>query len=98
MAEVGFKSVHDLLTTFTGLQAKKVCKARHFSLCRRFSESMEPKSHLRTGQSFRSQSVFVAAKTSSAWPLTDTLRQTCRTMPEPSIRKVARSMPIYSRP
>ncbi len=98
MAEVGFKSVHDWLTTFIGLQAKKVGIERHFSLGRRVSESMDPALHLRTGQSFRSQSVFVAAKTSSAWPLTETLRQTCRTMPEPSIRKVARSMPIYSRP
>ena len=39
-----------------------------------------------------------AASTSSAWPGTFTLRQTRATVPSRSIRKVARSIPIYLRP
>ncbi len=41
---------------------------------------------------------FAAASTSSTWPGTLTLRQLLRMLPVPSIRKVARSMPIYLRP
>ena len=36
--------------------------------------------------------------TASAWPGTLTLRQTCTIMPSPSIRNVARSMPMNLRP
>src|SRR3954463_11206940 len=39
-----------------------------------------------------------ASSTSSAWPVTFTLRQTRFTTPSRSTRKVARSMPIYLRP
>ena len=39
-----------------------------------------------------------AASTSSTWPGTLTLRQTRRMAPLPSIRKVARSIPMYVRP
>src|SRR5262245_57106481 len=42
--------------------------------------------------------VLIASSTSSTWPLTLTLRQIFRTTPSPSIRKVARSMPMYLRP
>ena len=39
-----------------------------------------------------------AASTSSAWPGTFTLRQMRKIVPSRSIRKVARSIPIYLRP
>ena len=43
-------------------------------------------------------SAAASRSTSSAWPGTLTLRQMPRITPLPSIRKVARSIPIYLRP
>ncbi len=40
----------------------------------------------------------IASCTSSTWPATLTLRQTLAMTPVLSIRKVARSMPMYLRP
>src|SRR5688572_16868078 len=45
-----------------------------------------------------SASFFTSFSTSSTWPGTFTLRQMPRITPLPSIRKVARSMPMYLRP
>jgi hypothetical protein len=44
------------------------------------------------------QSAFAAASTASTWPGTLTLRHTPRTTPFSSMRKVARSIPMYFRP
>src|SRR6516162_3541937 len=57
--------------------------------------------HRLAGQGFvegRRQRACAAFSTSATWPGTLTLCQTPRTTPFPSIRKVARSIPIYLRP
>src|SRR5260221_4375010 len=46
----------------------------------------------------RGQSAFAAASTASTWPGTLTLRHTPHTTPFSSMRKVARSIPMYFRP
>src|SRR5271170_3214444 len=50
------------------------------------------------GQGPSRQSACDAFSTSATCPGTRTLRQTPRTVPEPSIKKVLRSMPMYLRP
>lgn len=50
------------------------------------------------GGPFRGQMSFAAFSTASTWPGTLTLRQTWRMTPASSIRKVARSIPMYLRP
>src|SRR6516165_1807367 len=57
--------------------------------------------HRLAGQSFaecRRQRARAAFSTSATWPGTLTLCHTPRTIPAPSIRNVARSMPMYLRP
>jgi hypothetical protein len=53
---------------------------------------------LRQGIGPRRQSAFTAVSTASTWPGTLTLCQTPRTTPFSSMRKVARSIPMYFRP
>ncbi len=50
------------------------------------------------GERLSGQRARAAFSTSATWPGTLTLCQTPRTVPAPSIRKVARSMPMYLRP
>ncbi len=53
---------------------------------------------LRDLRGFISYSAWAAASTSSACPLTFTLRHSCTSLPSALMRKVLRSIPIYSRP
>src|ERR1700728_1034324 len=49
-------------------------------------------------QDYTSFAVWAAFITSSAWPVTLTLRHALRTLPSGPTRKVLRSMPMYLRP
>src|SRR5579864_1408765 len=67
-------------------------------LARRIGGIQDRRRALGEGLDHKIQSAFTACSTSATWPGTLTLCHTLRTMPSLSIRKVARSIPMYLRP
>src|SRR5262249_22592359 len=81
-------------TPLAPIRGQRLCARHLLRGVRRFEDAARA---LREIDHAASAKPFTSFSTSSTWPGTFTLRQMPRITPLPSIRKVARSMPMYLR-